>query len=127
MEFPRSLGLIFPSVEGEALNVKEIPGCKPENYAEALLEVFEEGLISLESDLPEDDVSSVRGVARVVERSVRLLEDEREVRYARHMARSIPVRQPRTIVRFQLTATRGARVGEACRAGLVQYLYTIWG
>lgn len=106
-EFPRSLGLIFPSVEGEALNVKKMPGCKPEDYAGSLVEVFREGLISLESDLPEDDVSSKRGVEQIMERFVRLREDEREVRYARHKTQSIPVRQPRKRVRFQLTAAGG--------------------
>ena len=103
----RISGLIFPSVEGEALNVKEIPGCKPEDDAESLVEVFGEGLISLESDFPEDDVNSKLGVEQIMERFVRLREDEREVRYVRRRTQSIPVRQPRKGVRFQRTAAGG--------------------
>lgn len=106
-EFPRNLGLIFPSVGSEALNVKEIPGCKAEDYAESLVGAFEEGLISLESDFPEDDVSSKLGTEQIMERFVRLRGDEREVRYARRRTQPIPVRQPRRRVRFQLTAAGG--------------------
>jgi len=43
IEVPCSLGTIFPSVEEEYLNVKKIAGCKPEEYGESLLELFEEG------------------------------------------------------------------------------------
>ncbi len=106
-EFPRSLSLLFPSVEVEALNVCEIPGCKPEEAAESLIEIFAEGLISLESDFPEDDVSSKLGVEQIVERFVRLPKGEREVRNVHRGNQFVPVRQPRKYVKFQLTTAGG--------------------
>lgn len=106
-EFPRSLGLLFPSVKGEALNVKEIPGCKPENYAEYLVELFAKGLITLESDSPEDDVNSKLGVAHIMERFVQLPKDERQLRYVHSGSQLGSVRQPHQRVKFQLTAAGG--------------------
>ena len=82
IEVPCSLGTIFPSVEEEYLNVKKIAGCKPEEYGESLLELFEEGLIILKSDFAGDNVDNKDGVAQIVERFVRLPKDAREVRYA---------------------------------------------
>jgi hypothetical protein len=106
-EFPRSLGLLFPSIESEALNVKEIPGRQLEDYAASLMELYGAGLIMLESDFPEDDISSQPGVSKIVERFVRLPKGERQVRYVRPGRRTDDDRQPRQHVRFQLTATGG--------------------
>jgi hypothetical protein len=106
-EFPCSLGALFPSVECDYLNVKEIPGCKPEGYAESLVELSKIGFITLESDFPEDDVDSKLGVSHIIEWFVQLPKEAREVRYVRRSTQSVLVRQPRRRVRFQLTTAGG--------------------
>jgi hypothetical protein len=106
-EFPRSLGMLFPSVESEALNVKEIPNCKQGDYAASLIELFEAGLITLESDFSEDDVNSKFGVSRIIERFEHLSKDERQLRYVRSGPHAAGVRLPLQCVRFQLTRAGG--------------------
>ncbi len=106
-EFPRSFGLLFPTVEGEALNVKEIPGRESEDYAEALVELFREGLIELKSDFPGDDVCSQSGVSKIVERFTRLPRGERQVRHVGSDSQTEGNHQSRHYVRFQLTAAGG--------------------
>jgi len=107
VETPCSLGTIFPSVEGEYLNVKEIPGCNSDKYAESLLELFEAGLIALKSDFPEDNVCGKLGAAQIIERFVLLAKDAREIRYVCRKMKSDSVRPTPKRVRFELTMTGG--------------------
>jgi hypothetical protein len=107
IEVPCSLGTIFPSVEEEYLNVKKIAGCKPEEYGESLLELFEEGLIILKSDFAGDNVDNKDGVAQIVERFVRLPKDAREVRYASRKVNSDSARKTPERARFEVTKAGG--------------------
>lgn len=107
MEVPCSLGTIFPLVEDEYLNVKEIGGCKPEEYGESLLGLFERGFIALKSDHPDDRVDSTHAVAKILDRFVRLPKDAREVRYVSRKASSDSVRKIPGGVSFEVTKAGG--------------------
>lgn len=80
VEFPRNLCLLFPFVDGEALNAKTIHGHQPKSYSRALLDMFEEGLIRFSSDVQGDDVQASVGVARVLERFLGLSKDDSQLR-----------------------------------------------
>jgi hypothetical protein len=41
VEVPVRLIRLFPQIAGEALNVREVPGCGPKDYAKALIELFD--------------------------------------------------------------------------------------
>lgn len=73
---PVLLGEIFPLVRGQSLNVREIPGCRSQDYAEGLLGLIAQNMIKMRSELPEDDVNSAQGAARMLERFVSLSEND---------------------------------------------------
>src|SRR5437867_8317137 len=64
VDSPMSVGMLFPAVDGEALNVYTLPGRSSEDYARGLTELFDAGMIKLRrwnwlpgsSEIAEDDV-----------------------------------------------------------------------
>src|SRR5438552_7986133 len=110
------LVLLFPVVEGEALNVKPIPCCKTEDYARNLIQLFDAGMIRFSSEEPGDDVGSGLGVSRILERFLKLSEDDPTLRRdGRLLKPSQRYRLPGLQVSFELTLRGGeawARVAE---------------
>ena len=111
IEVPISLYLLFPNVEGEALNVRPIPGCSAAEYARGLTELFDSGMIRMSSELPEDDVEGRPGVSRILDRFLDLPKDIRQVRFLRPDDGPLegygPNRPLSLQVSFQLTALGG--------------------
>jgi len=105
---PIWLGLLFPSVEGEALNVKPVPGCGPEDYARGLVELIESGMVRLSSQVPGDEVESLVGVSQILDRFLKLAKDDsilrRDDRLLKPYQRN---RLPGMKVSFRLTALGG--------------------
>jgi hypothetical protein len=112
IEFPRSLGYIFPSIQGLALNMPQIPGCEPEDYARSLIDLFESGFVIFRSDFQEDDVINSSGVSRIIERYVQLPESEASVKFLRSSPSGQHASAPRKKVTFQLTETGGVEWGK---------------
>jgi hypothetical protein len=63
-------------VRCESLNVREVPGCRPQEYAKQLLGLFARNMVKLDSDIPEDDVNSAQGVSKILERFLSLSGDD---------------------------------------------------
>jgi hypothetical protein len=80
IECPAWLGHLFPTVAGEALNVMPIPGRIATDYARGLIELFDSRMIGLSSDVPGDDVESGPGVAQVLDRFLKLSNDDPRLR-----------------------------------------------
>src|SRR5215472_14135400 len=76
VEDPVWLGRVFPIVQGEALNVKPIPGCEARGYARSLIDLYDSGMIRLSSEVPGDDVESRQGVERILDRVLTLRTDD---------------------------------------------------
>jgi hypothetical protein len=107
LEFPCGLGLLFPVIESEALNVKEISGIRSEDYAASLVQLYEAGLIMIDSPLAEDQVNSKIAVTHVIERFMRRSPIERGVRHVTRTSRSQTGREERKSAKFQLTTAGG--------------------
>jgi hypothetical protein len=106
-EFPRGLNLLFPKIQGEALNVKQVPGCNSEDYAEALVQMFQEGFITFQSDSSEDDVHSELGVSRIVGRFLALARTAQKVQHGASAGPRNLVTSRRSAVTFQLSESGG--------------------
>ena len=76
IEYPVWLGHLFPAVAGQVLNVKAVPGCDAQDYARGLIELFDSDLITMSSELPEDDVESRSGVTGILDRFLKLSNDD---------------------------------------------------
>jgi hypothetical protein len=87
--------------------MKEIPSCEPEDYAKSLIQLFDSGLITFESDASEDDVSSRDGLSRLINRIARLVEDKERLEELRATSRKGVLRLARQNVRFRLTEAGG--------------------
>jgi hypothetical protein len=80
IEAPVWFGLIFPTVESEALNVKYTPLYRTTDYAATLLSLFESNMIAVSSSEPSDDVTSLAGISQILDRFLRLSEDDSALR-----------------------------------------------
>src|SRR5205807_861829 len=80
IEVPVWLGLLFPTVEGEALNAKPVPYCNAQDYARGLIELFDSRLITLSSEVSGDDVESRSGILRILDRFLKLTEEDSTLR-----------------------------------------------
>lgn len=67
IEFGVPLTCIFPE-PGHSLNVKPIPKCDSDDYAKALLELFDSGQVVFSSKVPYDETECTDGIARILER-----------------------------------------------------------
>jgi len=72
VEVPIGLYRIFPEVATQSLNVLEVPSCEATEYADQLLELWDSGMIEISSEVPDDDVGSAVGVAKILDRFLRL-------------------------------------------------------
>lgn len=92
-----------------SLNARPVPGCSPEDYAQALRELYIARHILFSSENPHDDVESVHGVDGLLSRFLGYSIEPPEERFARG-ERTIPpggqtINVP--IVWFELTSTGG--------------------
>jgi hypothetical protein len=108
VEYSVWLGHLFPAVDCEALNVKPVPGCKAEDYARSMIELCDSGMVRLSSEIPGDDVGSKSGVERILDRFLKLANEDPALR---HHGRLRPTfernRLPGMQVDFKLTARGG--------------------
>jgi len=79
VEMPVWLRSVIPEVRSQALNVKPVPHCGATDYAEALIELLDSGMITMSSEFPEDDVETRFGIGRILDRFLALPEDVRQV------------------------------------------------
>lgn len=107
IEFCRPLLHVLPFVRG-TLNAKEIPFCRPEDYAHGLLELFRSGELLFTSENSEDDVHSLSGVEAILRRFVEYPVDLVPERYVTKMPQ--PPRPTFKVprVEFGLTESGGA-------------------
>jgi hypothetical protein len=111
IEFPRGLGYLIPVVDGEALNMKDVPGCKSEDYANALLTLYDSGMIEFSSEIPGDDVETRSGISAILDRFLRVSNGDPAVLLRRHLnldqATKQIVHNHRRAVKFKLTDLGG--------------------
>jgi len=108
IEFGVPFTYLFPDIS-QALNVKPIPGLSSEDYARALIELFNSGMITLSSEFPEDEVTTRSGISRILDRFLALPKDYQRRRYLRPGdPSSLTIdRNPAMQVDFKLTAVGG--------------------
>ena len=106
VEHPLSLRWLFPEVEAQGLNVKPIPYRDSEDYATGIRELVTTGMVKLKSEFPEDDVESVAGVSRVLDRFLALPKEESH-QLRRLARRDERAQQPSKRVCFELTKSGG--------------------
>jgi len=117
VKFPRRLGYIFPIVEGLALNMIEVPGCVKEEYAKALLALFDAGMIRFSSGQSASNVETRTGICELLDRLLSLNPDDPASRITRYLKRNSTkavenvVRDPSLSMTFELTE-RGGQVWE---------------
>ncbi len=75
VEFGVPLTSVFP-VAGHGLNVKPIPGCTSDDYAKALLELFDSGLVRFSSRGPGSVTGNRDGILRILDRCRVLSKDD---------------------------------------------------
>lgn len=121
VEFGRRLTLIFPTVHEQALNVNAVPGCTSEDYARNLLALFEAEMITLSSELSDDDVTTRSGVSRVLNRLVALPKGFQQVGYSGEPKRKLRL-DPGCRVYFKLTASGGEAWETAARPDWSRFL-----
>ena len=108
IEYPVWLGQLFPAIAGEALNAKPVPHCDAQDYARGLVELFDSGMITLSSEVPGDDVESRPGILRILERFLRLSNDDpRLCRDGRLLPTYTRNRLPGMQVSFKVSALGG--------------------
>jgi hypothetical protein len=113
IDFPCRLGHIFPAVEGLALNMKDVPGCGPEDYSKGLLALLDAGMIRFSSKVPTHYVDTRAGVCNILDRLLSLNESDPSARIVRYLRRGaakpaeVIVRDPALYVTFELTASGG--------------------
>lgn len=111
IEFPRALDLLFPSIDAEALNVREIPGAEPRDYASCLADLADDRLIGFASTVPGYDLGSASGISEVLARSLRG-EDRSAARRLRRDRRgsakpALDSDEPQHSVTYSLTSLGG--------------------
>lgn len=79
IEFGVPLTCIFPRA-GRGLNVKPVPKCDSETYANGLLELFDSWQITFSSEESDDDIHTRNGVARMLDRFRVLSENDASLR-----------------------------------------------
>ncbi len=58
-----------------SLNVKPVPGCRPEDYAKGLQDLWDARKILFRSELSGDNVENAQGVAKILDRFLQLSSD----------------------------------------------------
>jgi hypothetical protein len=111
IEFPRGLEYFFPAVDDIALNMGEVSGLNAEDYVNALLALFDLGMIEFSSNLLEDDVTTRSGILNILDRFLKFSSENPNALMIRR-ARPTSVPDPyagRTDlkVRFRLTEKGG--------------------
>jgi hypothetical protein len=108
VEVPVWLYLLFPAVEGDALNVQPVPRRNAEDYAAGVMDLCEAGMIKLSSEVHGDDVENGAGISRILDRFLKLSYDDsilhRDGRLLKPDQRN---RLPGMQVSFRLTALGG--------------------
>jgi len=111
INFPRVLGALFPEVDGVSLNMKNVPGLRSEDYADALLALYDSGKIEFSSEIPEDNVETRPGISKILDSYLKVSKVDRSVILRRRPNLDLSAKQPvhrhRKAVRFKLTALGG--------------------
>lgn len=68
IQFQVRLTDLFPEVNSQGLNVRPVPGCGAEQYANALIELSDSDLITFSSQVEGDDTSNRSGILLMIER-----------------------------------------------------------
>jgi len=111
--FPCPMGYVFPVVEGLALNMIEVLGVDSEQYASALLALWDSRKIKISPPETERVIETRAEVCDLLDRLVRLDQHKpnaRMVRYARRGGQTKGqeiVRDPSLFVTFELTELGG--------------------
>lgn len=85
VEYPVWLGHLFPAIDCEALNVKSVPGSDGQDYARNLIELLDSDMIRLSSEVTGDDVESKSGVERILDRFLKLANEDPALRHQGHL------------------------------------------
>jgi hypothetical protein len=108
VEYPVWLVHLFPVVYAEALNAKPVPHRDKWDCARSLIELFNSGWIKLSSEVPGDDTESRRGIARILDRFLRLAEDDSVLTPRGRLRPTCErIRFPGMQVSYKLTAAGG--------------------
>jgi hypothetical protein len=67
IDFEVRLTDFFPERNSQGLHVRPVPECSSEQYANALIELFDSDLISFSSQVEGDDMRSRNGILRMIE------------------------------------------------------------
>jgi hypothetical protein len=67
IDFEVRLTDFFPERNSQGLNVRPVAGCSSEQYANALIELFDSDLISFSSQVEGDETRSRTGILRMIE------------------------------------------------------------
>lgn len=123
VECPVWLSLLFPTVDSAGLNTKPVPRCNPRDYAKALSDLFDSGMIGLSSEVSADNVEDRRGFAQVLDRFLRLSPDDSRLSRDGHL---LPLyernRLPGMKVSFKLTDQGGAAWEEVAEPDWGRYI-----
>jgi len=84
-DFARALGYFFPEVYGLALNMKEVPGVDARGYADALLNLYDSGMIEFSSEISGDDIRTRPGISKILDRFLSLSIDDPAVKLRRNL------------------------------------------
>jgi len=99
---------ILPKVRGMTLNAIEVPGCRAEDYAEGLRNLYVSGHVLFTSKDPQDDVQSVSGIAAILSRFLGYSIEPSEERDARAERQVDPQVAKIPRIEFALTESGGA-------------------
>ena len=111
IEFPRGLSYFFPQIDGLALNMPDPTGCKPEDYADALLSLYDRGLIEFSSKFSGDDVTAPTGILNILDRFLTFSKQNPTAllnrRVRRESASGSDILRLDLVARFKLTSSGG--------------------
>jgi hypothetical protein len=111
IEFPRGLSYFFPAVDGLALNMPDPSGCKPEDYAHALLSLYDLGLIEFSSQFSGDDVTAHAGISSILDSFLIFTKENPTAllnrRVRRDNASGSDIRRSDLVAHFKLTSSGG--------------------
>jgi hypothetical protein len=111
IKFPRGLSYFFPQIDGLALNMPDPTGCKPEDYADALLSLYDLGLIEFSSKFSGDNVIARTGISNILDRFLTFSKENPTAllnrRVRRGSASGSDVRRLDLVAHFKLTSAGG--------------------
>lgn len=129
IEYHRKLSDFIPFVESESLNVKEVPGATPDDYASAFLMMLDAELVcafSVEADAGEEDQATMdrSTVEAILEKRLRLPRVTNKIRVRRDQPR--PLSKPSVPdLRWRITALGGGAWEKLAEPDWNRYVSTL--